>query len=222
MNTYDKIRLLKIDTQLLEVEEQIAAAQESERGASRAYFAPSKALRYKHARLSKMRMNLIRSVNDKLTRRETYDMILNERKLAVIAAENQIINTERDIVALMGTIAFGDTESKLEQLKTLRRVLASQKMILVAKERAVQNWLAKDSDSLPIKRSNTLISTYEVLKEELKEKIVKQDIYKQQNFELNISPSHEVKEAFVDKPKVKANAINMLMNLGQEQESKGE
>jgi hypothetical protein len=209
MTGQDTRRILKIDEQLLELEDEIKQALEFEKNGNRTFFLASKTLRTKYEQLYKRRNNLMRSVHDKVTRQQTYDLILQERKKAALKAEREVVDIKIKIEQLGARVLLNPTAELVEEFKDYKRLLASKKLVLLNKERAVINWLDKDSSELPIKRSTTMRSNYGKFKEELKERIIAQDIHKTPQDLLETRPNWNLKaennagdvmRAVVDKP----------------------
>ena len=153
MNTRDTARLLKIDSEMLELEEKINDTLRTESEMERTTFLRSRVYKYQYDKLKRQRANLQRSVSAKLTRRQTYSMILEERKRAVVEVEKEIADVKRNIVQIGANFMAYPTENAAEELKIQNKYLNTLKLKFYNKERAVMNWLAKSEQELPERRS---------------------------------------------------------------------
>lgn len=182
MTKQDLVRILKIDEQLTECEAELRAAVEYEQREGKSLILMSKVHRTKYERLSKMRSNLMRSVNDKQSRAQTYSMILEQRKAAQVKAEYELEKIEQEIVQLSAIAMVNPSQDAAERFIMLKRLYHSHKLIVANKQRAVDNWLAKSENDIPVARSTTMRSSYGKFKEKLKERITATDIHKTENF----------------------------------------
>lgn len=198
---------MKIDSELLEAECEYDALLVSEAESGRTVLLMSKTYKRKIERLRTMRSNLMRSISDKLDRKQTYSMILTERKIAVDIAQQEVNRIEMDIVAL-GANAAVLARPLGEEFKILKKALASATTALANKERAVTNWLAKSEHDMGPReykpRSTTMKSSYGIFKEQLKESVALGDTKHQVDFELKLASNSEFE---VKKPEIRS-AIN--------------
>lgn len=153
MTARDRAKLLKIDTELLDLEYEIDTAREIEAATGKTTLLVSKTLQYKYDRLLKMRSNLERSVSNRLSRQETYSITLTDRKRACEIAAKEVTDILTQLTNLTANAAFTNDVAKYQSTASdLRMALRSAKTILVNKERALDNWLAKSEIDLPAKR----------------------------------------------------------------------
>lgn len=207
MTARDRDRILKIDSELLEAECEYDALLVEEAESGRTMLLISKTYKRKIERLRTMRNNLMRSISDKLDRKQTYSMILTERKIAVDIAQQEVDKIKQDIVQL-GANAAILARPLGEEFNILKKALASATTVLANKERAVTNWLAKSEHDMGSReykpRSTTMKSSYGIFKEQLKESVALGDTKHQVDFELKLTPSSEFD---IKKPETKR-AVN--------------
>ena len=151
MTKQDRIRLLKIDNALVELEAEIEATRVSERASSRTLLLGSKALVYKYQSLQRKRTNLMRSVSQRVTRQETYSEELENRKRAADLARKDKLELEQTMATLIGSAMASGNDVK-DEIKSLRAMIRSKDIIIRNKEKAVENWLNKLPQEVPIPR----------------------------------------------------------------------
>lgn len=152
MTANDVRRLLKIDEELLEAEVLLENTIREEILADKHHLLLSRSIRYKVDKLKRMRMNLMKASSDRLSRKQTYSLILAQRKKDEALAEEEVKDIERNIVMLAANQLLNQSRDKHEELKILNSALRRAKLILHNKSRAVDNWLAKSEHDLPVKR----------------------------------------------------------------------
>jgi hypothetical protein len=148
----DVQRLLKIDRELVEIELLIDKHLEQEKELNKGTLLVSKAYKYKYDRLFRMRTNLQRNMTVRLSRQETYVAELVERKQAVIDAKEKRDGYARDLAQLCATQSINTNEQFKDKYKTLTSIIRSQEIVIRNKQRAVDNWLEKDINTLPARK----------------------------------------------------------------------
>jgi len=163
MNYRDKIRILAIDEKIAEYEEKLAIALEQEQ-ADRKIFKTSKVIKYRIDKYLHQRTALLRLIGAKYSRRQTYDEILKIRHAAVNALDDEIEKQVQHIGSLGTNLAINPVET-LQEIRIQNKVLQSLQLQRANKERALNNWLAKSENEMPITREAVQkVQTAEALK----------------------------------------------------------
>lgn len=180
MNSRDRSKLLKFDIGLLELEAEIVAVQELERASGAKFFLRSKGLLAKHDKYTRMRANLMRSVSKRTTRAETYRIILAERTEARDYAAKQVDSALQAIASFISIQQVKTSDYLGIEMAQLKAILRSKRMLLIAKERAVDNWLNK--------------SEYDSIKEKPQRVVSKEaamTVQQRQTFKLKTTPDFD-------------------------------
>lgn len=197
MNQRDVIKLLSIDEKLLELEVEIETTLVDEAARNKGTLLLSKGLKYKYDKLQKMRTNLVRNASTRMSRAQTYSLILEQRKREVIKAENEVKAIELAIVQI-GALAITTKTALTEDFGIFTAELKRTKNYLMHKNRALDNWLAKSESDVVIPRTNTIahsatmLSEYGRFKEKLKEDVAKRDYM--DNIEFSLRTTEDVQK----------------------------
>lgn len=197
MNQRDVVKLLSIDEKLLELETEIEAALVDEADRNKSTLLLSKGLKYKYDKLQKMRTNLVKNASTRMSRAQTYSLILEERKREVVKAENEVKAIELAIVQV-GALAITTKTALIEDFGIFTAGLKRAKNYLMHKNRALENWLAKSESDVIIPRTNTIarsttmLSEYGKFKEKLKEDVAKRDYM--DNIEFSLRTTEDVQK----------------------------
>lgn len=139
-------KIAELDMQLIETEYALAAELEHEARSNKRTLLMSGPLREKLKRIRLQRSNYRNTMSQRVSRAQSYDIVLSNRKIKQLDAELELEAIQQDIVqfvASIGILGINNPQYRT-RYEELQLIMKRAKTKLQGRKNAVNNWLAKE------------------------------------------------------------------------------
>lgn len=185
-------RVQKLDEEILDLEYMYQRELAREREVGKTMFLMSRGFKYRLDKLREARKLLRQAISNAPTIRANYIKILSERNAAVQDARDELGSLEVQLKDLMVSALMQATDEKVADIAILQSAIKSQKMFILHKENAVNNWIKRESLTQARKskiRTDIALDAYvQTCPEEGLEIAPEDKVYTREQWDINNNP----------------------------------